>query len=184
MTENLMIVNQQKPIKIINRCACIVDENELTNAILWYSGKPVVANKKIYMHGKYPAVSIYNEKIHVHRILMMFWLQRKMKKNEYSHHIDGNRKNASKDNLCLMDSIEHQRKHNAGKTLSLEHRQKISNTNRRRAGTKHKKRVTICLEELSRLIDNGWSISKMARHFNCDWTTIKSRIHDNPELVK
>ena len=49
-----MIVNIQKPIQIINNCGCIVDEEELVKAILWYSGKPVARIKTITIHVKYP----------------------------------------------------------------------------------------------------------------------------------
>ena len=31
-----MIIKQQKDIRFINDCGCIVDENELSSAILWY----------------------------------------------------------------------------------------------------------------------------------------------------
>ena len=30
----------------------------------------------------------------------------------------------------------------------------------------------------------GYSINKISKHFNCDWTTIRFRIFDNPELLK
>lgn len=51
-----MTVKTQRPISIINRCGCLVDEKELIKAILWYSSKPVVSVKNIYLSGKYPAV--------------------------------------------------------------------------------------------------------------------------------
>lgn len=179
-----MIVKIQKPITIRNNCDCIVDENELINAILWYSKKPVVSQKSIYMHGKYPAVSIHNEKIHVHRLLMMYQLRRRLKTREYSHHKDGNKMNATIDNLLLLESSEHQHLHNARKTLSMEHRQKISEANTKRAGIKKKKLVNICLKELHMLIAQKYSINKIAKHFNCDWSTVKNRIHDNPEFLE
>ena len=111
-----MIVNQQKKINFINDCDCIVDYEELENAILWYQDKPTSRLKHIYLHGNYPAVSIYNKKIHIHRLLMMYWNNIKMLSRKiYVHHKDENKLNASKDNLIFMEDIIHQSKHNKGK---------------------------------------------------------------------
>jgi hypothetical protein len=178
-----MIVEEQKPICFINDCGCIVDELELVKAIKWYSDKPVARAKHIYLHGKYPAVSIYKEKIHVHRLLMMYWNKRILSFTEYAHHLDGNKLNASKDNLIIMEQKKHQSEHNSGKTLTLSHRQKISEANKRRKGMPHKKRVQIPLTQLRALLTTGMSINKIAGLFRVDWSTIKSRIHDNPELL-
>ena len=65
-----MTVKTQKKIEFNNTCNCIVDYNELENAILWYVEKPVQSIKKIYIHGNYPAITINREKIHIHRLLM------------------------------------------------------------------------------------------------------------------
>ena len=59
---NYLIVNFQKRIEFINECNCIVDLNELEQAILWYQSKPTSSVKKIYLHGNCPAVSIHNQK--------------------------------------------------------------------------------------------------------------------------
>lgn len=61
-----LIVKEQKKLEFINDCHCIVDYAELEKAINWYSDKPTARLKHIYMHGNYPAVSIYKEKIHIH----------------------------------------------------------------------------------------------------------------------
>ena len=178
-----MIVKTQKTIKIINSCRCLVDEEELKRAILWYTKKPVVQIKKIFIYGKYPAVAIYHEKIHVHRLLMMYWLKRKLKANEYVHHENKNRYDAIKDNLKLIKQATHQSMHNKGKALSEEHRKKISQANKRRRGLKQRKRVFIPLEEMGVLLKNKYSINSIAKHFNCDWSTIKSRIYEHPDLL-
>jgi hypothetical protein len=180
-----MIVKKHKPIKFINTCGCIVDEKELEQAILWYTDKPVCGTKKIFMHGNYPAVAIYKEKIHVHRLLMMYWQNRKLLRNEYVHHIDENKLNAMKSNLCLIEVGKHQSMHNKGKVFSENHRALISEANRRRAGRiKFKKRVHIDLVELQKMASSGASISSMARYFKCDRWTIKNRLYENPELLK
>ena len=53
-----MIVKSQKRIEFINDCNCIVDYNELEKAIIWYQQKPTSRLRHIYLHGKYPAISI------------------------------------------------------------------------------------------------------------------------------
>src|SRR5690606_22109867 len=174
----------QKQIEFINKCNCIVDYSDLEKAILWYTNKPVARLKTIYLQGQYPAVSIHKEKIHVHRLLMMYWEQRKLRSEEHVHHKDGNRLNALRENLEILDASEHLSLHNKGKKLTKSHKNKISNANRKRKGMKLKKRRNIPLDELRMLLDKGWSVNKIAKHFNVDWSTIRNRIHENPELLK
>jgi len=178
-----MIVKEQKPITIINKCNCIVNEDELKKAILWFTKKPVSSVKTIYLYGKYPAVSIYEKKIHIHRLLMMYWLQRDLDFSEYVHHKDGNPLNNEKENLEIIPASKHQSLHNKGKRLSKEHRQKISEANRRRKGMKMKKRRDIPLDKLKDLLLEGWSVNRIAKYFGVDWSTIKNRIYENPELL-
>lgn len=52
MKEVRILVNEQKKIDFTNDCNAIVDYEELENAILWYSEKPTISKKHIYMHGK------------------------------------------------------------------------------------------------------------------------------------
>ena len=179
-----VIVRVQKPIEFINKCNCIVDYSDLEKAILWYTNKPVARLKTIYLHGRYPAVSIHKEKIHVHRLLMMYWEQRKLRSEEYVHHKDGNKLNALRENLEILYVSEHQSLHNKGKKLTESHKNKISNANRKRKGMKYKKRRNIPLDELRILLDKGWSVNKIAKHFNVDWSTIRNRIYENPELLE
>ncbi len=115
-----MIVKKQKPIKFINKCNCSVNFEELEKAIIWFSDKPTAQTKSIFLHGRYPAVSIYDRKIHVHRLLMMYWLNKDLDTKEYVHHLDGNPLNALRINLCLMSASEHQSKTNKGRTQSPE----------------------------------------------------------------
>ena len=121
-----------------NACNAIYSEEDLVNAALWYSTKPICRHKKVSMHGGYPCVSLYETKIHIHRLLMMYWLNSEIPDGLQVHHIDGNKLNASKENLTLLPSGVHQSHHNSGKTLSTEHRQKISDRNRERRGIRHK----------------------------------------------
>lgn len=127
-----MRAKTQKPILFKNECGCIVDYLELEKAILWFQDFNTHSKKKIYLYGSYPAVSIGNKKIHVHRLLMMFWNNRKLERNEYCHHIDGNKLNSLKYNLEIVECSEHQSMHNKGKTITEEHKEKIRESNRNR----------------------------------------------------
>jgi hypothetical protein len=179
-----MIIKRQNPIQFINDCGCLVDENELKKAIQWYSKRPVTRLKHIYMYGAYPAISIYKEKLHIHRLLMAYWENRTLAATEYVHHSDENKLNALQNNLTIQEQSKHQRKHNAGKVLSLSHRQKISDANRKRKGSEQKKKRKIPLIQMHALLALGMSINGVAKHYGVDWSTIKSRIHDNPELLE
>ena len=179
-----MIVNKQKPINFINGANCLVDYNELEKAILWYQERPTASNKKIYLFGDYPAVSIHNEKIHVHRLLMMYWLNSVIP-TEYSvHHINNNKLDARRENLSLMLNSMHNSIHMKGNKFSREHRNKISEANRKRKGIKLKKRHNIPSHELSDLLKYGFSILRISELYEVDWSTIKSRIDENPELLE
>ena len=118
-----MIVKKQKQIQFINDCNCIVDYNELEKAILWFQEKPTCRLKHIYIHMKYPCVSIHNTKIHIHRLLMMYWNDvRTLDTKIYVHHINGNKLDCSKTNLTFITDKEHQSLHNKGKKLSNVHK--------------------------------------------------------------
>jgi hypothetical protein len=177
-----MIINYQKDLIIKNTCDALFSETDLINAILWYTNKPVYKNKHIFIHSKYPAVNIYYEKIHIHRLLMMYWLKSDIPDDKYVHHIDGNKLNSLKNNLKLIDARTHQSIHNKNKKLSNEHRLKISESNRRRKGMEIKKRVE--MPELKALIKNGWSINRIAQHYGCAWSTVRDRIYQNPKLLE
>lgn len=179
-----MIVNYQKPIEFVNKCGCVVDYRELEKAIIWYSDKPVTRLKTIFKHGSYPAVSIHAEKIHVHRLLMMYWLKRRIPREEQVHHKNENKFDSTKNNLELLQQGEHQSLHNKGKKFSEEHRQKIASANKKRKGMKMKKSVRVPLVELKALLDQGHSINSIAKRFNCDWSTVKNRIEENLEILE
>lgn len=179
-----MIINYKENIDIIfkNDCNAIFDEKILKKAICWYSKKPVCRIKHIYMYGNYPAISIYTEKIHIHRLIKMYQLGTDIDNKFYVHHKDGNKLNASINNLELITVSEHQSLHNKNKELSSEQKMKISKSNKKRRGIKYKKRVN--MENLKEYLQQGLSINKIAKIYNCGWNTVKSRIHENKELLK
>lgn len=179
-----MIIKEQKPIIIRNQCGALFDEEDLKQAILWYTQRPVSRVKTVYMHGNYPAVSIYFEKLHIHRLLMMYYMQRDLDRNEYVHHKNGNKLDARKDNLSIMNASLHQSMHNKGKVISEYQKQKIIESNRKRKGMRMKRRIHIPVDELTQLVEGGKSIRELAEYYNCSQSTIRTRIYKNSDLVE
>lgn len=173
------MVKFQKPIQIENDCNSIVDYNELRNAILWYSNKPQRSVKHIFMYGKYPAVSIYGEKIHIHRLLMMYWLQIHIPREYSVHHINENKLDARKENLALLLGSSHNSKHMLGKTPSSIVREKLCEFNHSRKGKRQPfKRADITLEQVEKMLKAGYSIHRISLELGCSWETVKSRVTD------
>ena len=94
-----MIAKEQKEIEFINDCDCLVDYNELSKAIMWYQDKPTARLKHIYIYQNYPTVSIYDKKLHIHRLLMMTFSPTENMDLLQVNHIDGNRNNNDLSNL-------------------------------------------------------------------------------------
>ena len=188
MKEVRGLVKEQKKIDFINDCNAIVDYEELENAILWYSEKPTISKKHIYLHGVYPAVSIGKEKIHIHRLLMMYWLKSKIPSEFSVHHINGNRLDARKENLSVVLNSAHASKHNTGKEITDKMRKRIIDFNHARKGIRqshHRKDISYLV--VKEFLDKGYSINKIANELGCDWSTVKARaddIFDNPELLE
>ena len=117
-----MILTRQKPIAFNSPIEVLYDVASLKNAILWYAnGRPVAGLKHVFLYGKYYAVSIYDQKIHIHRLLMMYWLRRELQTNEYVHHINGNKFNNMRENLEVMPASLHQSLTNKGRKQSPAH---------------------------------------------------------------
>lgn len=187
MKEARILVKEQKKIDFINDYNAIVDYKELESAILWYSEKPTISKKHIYMYGLYPAVSIGREKIHIHRLLMMYWLKSKIPSEFSVHHINGNRLDARKENLSVILNSAHASKHNKGKAVTDKMRKRIIDFNHTRKGTRQTHhRKDISYSDVKKLLDKGYSLNKIANELGCDWGTVKARvddIFDNPELM-
>ncbi|WP_087094306.1 HNH endonuclease [Levilactobacillus brevis] len=179
-----MTVKSQRKIRWINDCNCKVDEFLLTKASLWKSRKPMVSIKHIYKFGNYAAVTIDGRKIHVHRLLMEYELLNNIPITFCVHHLDGNKMNDSIDNLAIMVSGAHNSHHMNGHVITDKQREMILKANHRRKGMKIQRRVKVPLDELKVFLKDGKSINWISRHYECDWATIKRRIHENPELLE
>lgn len=181
------MVKNQKKIIFINDCDAIVDFDELEKAILWYADKPTISQKHIYLFGKYPAVSIGKEKLHIHRLLMMYWLNSNIPKEFSVHHIDGNRLNASQENLSVVLNATHNSQHNKGRIVTDKMRKRLLEMNHSRKNTRQLyKRKDVSLLEVKKLMDKGYSMNKIAKELKCSWDTVRARekdIFDNPELL-
>ena len=132
------------------------------------------------MYGKYPAISIHEEKIHIHRLLFMYWNKSDIPKNYSIHHIDENKLNASKENLIMVQSSFHNSAHNTGKVPSENVRNaiiKLNHSRKGKRGTLH--RPDVSYSKIIELKSTGYSVNKIAKTLNCDWTTIKAH---NPWL--
>ncbi len=169
---------EQKPLEFINSCNCAFDPTMLSAAMLWYSPGTLKSPRKVFMHGQYPAVSIYDEKIHVHRLIARY-VTGLLPDKTVVHHRDHDKLNAMWANLEISDASVHASLHNKGKTLSHAHRQKIGEAGRKRAGIRMKRKYNIPAEDLQRMLDDGMSISAIAREYGCDWTVVKQRIREN-----
>lgn len=184
-----MTINKQKHIQFINDCGCIVDEDELRKAILWFQKSPTAQIKHIYMHGAYPAVSIHKEKCHVHRLIMLYWNNGVIPDNKQIHHKNGNKKDSSRDNLILIEAGIHQSLHNKGKAISDKTREAIVRFNHSRKGCRmRRKRDDITPQMVFQYREQGMSFNKISKITGLDWGCVKQRyidaIHDNPELLE
>ena len=184
----LNLIKCQKPIKLINDCDAIVNYKELENAILWYSKSYVTSIKHIYMHGNYPSVSIGKQKIHIHRLLMMYWIGANIPKDFCVHHNNGNKMDAQKENLSLVNSSYHLSKHNKGKKLTEKQIESIIRFNHSRKGKRGNYKRDVSAKQVYDLKMLGYSFNKISIMTKLDWSCVKQRyddfIRDNPELLE
>lgn len=137
-----MIIKLQKKIEFINDCNCLVNYKLLEKAIKWYSNRPVARIKHIYLYGKYPAVSIYDKKLHIHRLLIMYFIREDLESNIYIHHIDGNPLNNLEINLEIMEASKHQSLINRGRKQNQEWiKKRITKTANAKRGKKYPKNI-------------------------------------------
>ena len=182
-----MVKNQRK-IEFINNCCAVVDYDELEKAILWYSCKPTISKKHIFMYGNYPAVSIGKDKIHIHRLMMMYWLDCKITREFLVQHIYENKLDCRKENLEVVLDSSKISKNGKGKTVSDKVRNRMIAYNHTRKGTRQPfHREDISYLDIKKMLDKGYSLNKIAKTLRCGWSTVKARVEDlknNPELLE
>lgn len=170
-----MRAKTQKPIIFNNTCNCIVDESLLEKSILWYQNSITNRLKKIYLFGKYPAVTIGKDKLHVHRLIYQFSIGRKLDRNEYVHHVNRNKLDSTLCNLELIDSSTHQSIHNKGKIISIDHKRKISNSNKTRVHRLNRNYLDD--NKIIEMYNSGYNISQISKELNAPWSTINYRVN-------
>ncbi len=122
-----MIINSTSATQFVNEAKAMFNATDLREAIHWYAQRGVAPTKKVFMYGRYPAVNIYDKKIHIHRLLMMFYEERDLERGEYVHHIDGNPLNALPQNLEIQSASQHQSQANKGIPHTTEHKKNAAN---------------------------------------------------------
>lgn len=114
-----MIVKEQKPIEFVNTCNAKFDARHLEQAILLKTNKPVQRLKRVFMHGKYPAISIHGMKYHIHRLLTEYWSGDIT--GFYVDHINGDKLDATLPNLRILEPAVHQSITNKGRRQTPQH---------------------------------------------------------------
>lgn len=129
-----MIVHKQKPIKLVNTCNAIYDDKLVIKGMLDFISEPISRLHKVYMWGKYPAVSVREYKLHIHRVIW-FAVNGGIPFDKYVHHKNGNKLDARIENLALIGISEHQSITNKGRKQTQEHiNKRIDATTKTRYG--------------------------------------------------
>ena len=182
-----IMVKTQRPIKFIIYCGAIVDINLLEQAILWYANAPTTSIKHIFKHGRYAAVSIFKEKIHIHRLIGLF-IAKSKKCADHFHHKNGDKMDNRVDNIERINPSIHISKHQKGRKICASQRAGILRFNHSRKGTRTKPhRPEVTPQMVFDLHSQGLSFNQISLKLNIDWGCVKKRyedfIHDNPELL-
>jgi len=163
----------------------IFDSRELEKALFWYTGKQNKNTRSVFMYGAYPAVRVKTKKLHIHRLLMMYWLQDKINKKYYVHHRNGNKRDASKENLELMRRDEHGHDHNVGRIVSKEAREKIAESNRRRKGIRtNRRRTDVTPAMVFTAHSFGKSFTEISKELKLDRKAVIQRYNDCEDFIK
>ena len=179
-----MTIKIQRPIKIINDCGALIDESDVAQAIIWASKIKTPAIHHVFKWGKYAGVTVNREKVHVHRLLMEWQLNQKLPQAMYVHHLNENKMDDRLSNLAVMVGKYHTSHHMLGAKFSKEHNEKIAEANHKRKGTKIKKRRILPIADIAADYSKGKSINSLAKKYHVDWTTIRSRLDENPDLLE
>ena len=125
---------------------------------------------------EYEFVKINGKKRPVHVVLMEQVLGRPLEKNEVVHHINGDKRDNSLENLQVMDRGEHTRMHTSGVSPTPEMIDKLRNALKGRPAHNRKfsrEQVRVIAERLKK----GEHLTVIAREYDCNFTSI-SKIRD------
>ncbi|MCG0679851.1 hypothetical protein IMAU70100_01047 [Lactiplantibacillus plantarum] len=100
------------------------------------------------------------------------------------HHLDGNKMNDSIDNLAIMIAGAHNSHHMKGHITTDKQIEMTVKANHQRKGMRIRRTVNVPLDELKEFLKDGKSINWISHYYECDWGTIKRRIHENAELLE
>ncbi len=100
------------------------------------------------------------------------------------HHLDGNKMNDSIDNLAIMVAGAHNSHHMKGHAVTDKQVEMTIKANHQRKGMIIRRTVNVPLDELKEFLKDGKSINWISHYYECDWGTIKRRIHENAELLE
>lgn len=154
----------------INECDCKFNPLDLEEAIIRRAnkdGKAVKESYRITLRGDYPSICIAHNHYMIHYILGEYYFG----KNEVIHHIDGDKLNATRENLIPMTVSEHIRNHEVHKYVSEEHKKGFGN---RVAHIIRRDDVTC--ETVKELRIKGMTIQQIASELKCGYNTICRRI--------
>lgn len=105
------------------------------------------------MRSRYHKIRVHGVQMPLHRHIMEQHLGRKLQSDEAVHHLNGNRYDNRIENLVVMKFREHSRLENEGKTLTPEHRAKVSRSllgNQHRTGKPHSQEIIAKIRERTR----------------------------------
>ncbi|WP_270235278.1 hypothetical protein [Lacticaseibacillus suilingensis] len=179
-----MTVKIQRPIQIINDCGALIDEHDVAAAIIWATKTPTPSVHHVYRYGNYAGVTVNGEKVHVHRLLIEWQMNQKLPPILYVHHLNENKMDDRLSNLAVMVGKYHTSHHMMGARFSAEHKAKISEADHRRKGVKQKKRRILPTVKIVEAYVAGQSVNSLAMEYHVDWTTIRARLDENPELME
>lgn len=153
-----------------NKCKAIFDKIDLETAI---KNKCEQCNKKIKgsyiinLRGGYPSICIAHEHYRLHSLLGEIYY----KNYEIIHHKDGNKLNASKENLVPMTNSEHTKHHHIIDFVPEEYKKSFG----KRMADKIR-RSDVTEENVCEMRNQGFTILQISKKLNCGYNTVCRRL--------
>lgn len=119
----------------------------------------------------YKAIRVNGKKVDYHRYLMEQHLGRKLSPDEVVHHINGDKRDNRIENLRVDLRSDHSRSHMAGRKLSDQTRQRMSDSKRGRPAASRKLTAQQVTQIRARLLQ-GESLRSIAKSYGVSHCTI------------